>query len=140
YNFLYYLSLSDHYSYFSLSDVEHIFTNQICSHLKQENDLNICNNHSLCISTDIALKELDKRMLRDNTVNATKWCQYLSYWIYDNIVKSNNCDKNELYIIIEVLRSYYLTISNNCYITNFKLIRKNLLTRKNYINLVKYCI
>ncbi|KNA02612.1 hypothetical protein PVNG_06495 [Plasmodium vivax North Korean] len=72
----------------------------------------------------------------DILLNNSKWCEYLSYFINDNIKNSEICnDLEQLYTELDKLKIYYSTLSNNCIISNFK-ITKDVFVKKKKLYLL----
>ncbi|SCA59699.1 VIR protein [Plasmodium vivax] len=72
----------------------------------------------------------------DILLNNSKWCEYLCYFINDNIKNSEVCnDLEQLYTELDKLKIYYSTLSNNCIISNFK-ITKDVFVKKKKLYLL----
>ncbi|KMZ77306.1 hypothetical protein PVIIG_06403 [Plasmodium vivax India VII] len=58
----------------------------------------------------------------DSSINITKRCDYLAYWIYNNITKSEPCDNHEqFYERLNDLKKKYDNFHNICNLKNFKI-------------------
>ncbi|KMZ77410.1 hypothetical protein PVIIG_05632 [Plasmodium vivax India VII] len=58
----------------------------------------------------------------DSSINISKRCEYLAYWIYDNIMKSKSCDNNkEFYQKLNDLKNKKIMLHDICNITNFEI-------------------
>ncbi|CAI7719366.1 Plasmodium vivax Vir protein, putative [Plasmodium vivax] len=122
YPFLKSLSLSSAYYSFWLDHQDKSNISQNCNFFLAQNHPDICNYSSLCTTFQNALTRIHIMQILHSSLNISKRCEYLSYWIYDNIMKSKSCDNNEqFYQKLNDLKVKYSTIHNICNIKNFEI-------------------
>ncbi|SBS91782.1 PIR Superfamily Protein [Plasmodium ovale curtisi] len=92
----------------------------ICNYYMQGNYESIGDIISVCQKIDRILKSSISYVSSDTTYTVNKYCEYLSYFLYEKIEKfSSNNNFFELYNTLNDARALYEFNSNNCNIINF---------------------
>ncbi|SCA59751.1 VIR protein [Plasmodium vivax] len=125
------LPLSTVYSLFYSRDVDIDSSYPQCDNISTLNQSNLCECSSLCKKTENALKFLHGMINTNILDNNSKWCEYLSYFINDNIKNSKFCnDPEELYTELDNLKIYYSPLNNNCTIQKFTIDKEDFINKK----------
>ncbi|KNA01705.1 hypothetical protein PVNG_04731 [Plasmodium vivax North Korean] len=91
-----------------------------CNSLTTGNNADVFNDHSLCKSAINAFSYIKYTINSKIFNNNTKWCEYLSYFLHDNIQKCKSCNHTEqLYIELNKIIRADNTMDNNCTIEKF---------------------
>ncbi|CAI7719399.1 Plasmodium vivax Vir protein, putative [Plasmodium vivax] len=120
YRFISSLPIGHLYLAFYLKLMPKEIVDSYCNSLTTGNNADVFNDHSLCKSAINALSYIKYTINSKIFNNNTKWCEYLSYFLHDNIQKCKSCNHTEqLYIELNKIIRADNTMDNNCTIEKF---------------------
>ncbi|SCA59627.1 VIR protein [Plasmodium vivax] len=131
YGFLVDLPIGNLYPLFYSEDMHMEISNSYCNYLPTENYHGVFDDHSICKNAQNILSYLNHMIPANPLYNNNKFCEYLSYYIYENILNCNLCnDIEQLNTELNNLIIYYRKLPNKCNISNFNIGKDPFLKKK----------
>ncbi|CAG9480934.1 unnamed protein product [Plasmodium vivax] len=131
YDFVMHFPLTTVYSLFYPSDVDMDYLHPQCNYLSTQNQTDVCDYSSLCNKAGNTLSELNSRIRAQNLQNNPKLCEYLSYFINDNIQNNELCNNSQqLYNQLNKIIRDYTALNSKCNIKNFEIAKDAFIKKK----------
>ncbi|VUZ99749.1 PIR protein [Plasmodium vivax] len=131
YDFLGYLPIGNMYPIFYSDVMRTENSDSYCDSFSTEEYSDVFDYRSLCKNAQNVLSYLKQMIDASILDNDTKWCDYLSYFLHDNIQNCESCNNiKQFYAELNNLKMYYSPLSNNCNIINFEIGKDEFIKKK----------